>query len=107
MGYKSLLRRQVKAELRLRRYIIYTFLLLSLLYVGAALVFSDTGLMRYREMTEKKASLKEELRALRHNNAKLQTSIKTLKKNDFYLEKHAREDFGLAGPDEYVFIFKD
>lgn len=107
MGYNSLLRRQVKSELKLRRYILYTFLLLSLLYVGAALVFSDTGLLRYRELTEKKASLEGELRALRQDNGKLQTSIKTLKKKDFYLEKHAREDFGLAGPDEYVFIFKD
>lgn len=107
MGYNSLLRRQVKAELRLRRYILFTLILLSLLYVGASLVFSDMGLLHYRELSEKKASLEGDLWALRQDNEKLRASIKTLKENDFYLEKHAREDFGLAGPDEYVFIFKD
>jgi cell division protein FtsB len=101
-----LLRKQVAAELKLRRYACLTLFLLSFAYLFVTLVFSDTGLLRYLQLRESNRALREELTLLSEENAVLQSSVNTYRDNNFYVEKHAREDFGLAGPDEYIFIYK-
>lgn len=106
MEAKYLLRKQVGAEIKIRRYVFYTLALLSLVYIGAAFLFSDTGMLRYLELRENRASLEKEINVIMDDTAMLKSSIEAMKENDFYLEKHAREDFGLAGPDEYIFIYK-
>jgi cell division protein FtsB len=101
-----LLRKQVVTELKLRRYAFLTLLLLSLAYLFVNLVFSDTGILRYLQLREKESALGGELAVLFEENAVLRSSVITYRDNNFYVEKHAREDFGLAGPDEYIFIYK-
>jgi cell division protein FtsB len=100
------LRRQVRTELKRRRYILYTLLLLSLLYMGFNLVFSDTGLLRYLELKGRETALRKDLDHMARENGRLRTTIGEFEQNDFYVEKHAREEFGLAGPDEYIYIYK-
>ena len=100
------LRNQVRAELKKKRYIVYTLLLLSLVYVAANLFFGDMSAMRYRELGGKKAALETQLKDIREQNNQLEESIKLYRENDFYVEKNARENFGLSGPDEYIFIYK-
>lgn len=106
MYTNNLLKKQVRSELKRRRYMTYTLLLLSFLYVLINIVFSDMGLMRYLELGQKKAALNREIASINEENQKLRHTLKTYKENDFYLEKHAREDFGLAGPDEYIFLYE-
>jgi cell division protein FtsB len=106
MYYNRLLRKQVATELKLRRYAFLTFLILSFAYLFVNLVFSDTGLLRYLQLRENKSALGEELKLLSEENEVLRSSVITYRDNNFYVEKHAREDFGLAGPDEYIFIYK-
>lgn len=106
MYSNHVLRRQVRTELKKRRYILYTLLLLSILYVGANLIFGDAGLLRQRELKKTEALVRSELERTNERNAKLKTAIESYKKDDFYFEKHAREEFGLAGPDEYIYIYK-
>lgn len=106
MYTNNLLKKQVRSELKRRRYMTYTLLLLSFLYVMINIVFSDMGLMRYIELGQKKAALNREIASINEENQKLRHTLKTYKENDFYLEKHAREDFGLAGPDEYIFLYE-
>lgn len=106
MYTNNLLKKQVRSELKRRRYMTYTLLLLSFLYVLINIVFSDMGLMRYIELGQKKATLNREIASISEENQKLRHTLKTYKENDFYLEKHAREDFGLAGPDEYIFLYE-
>jgi cell division protein FtsB len=107
MGAKQhLLRKQVKAEVKIRRYIAFTLLLLSLIYVTGSFVFGDTGFLRYFDLKKKQSELEQELNTIMDETFRLETTIKVLKEDDFYVEKHAREDFGLAGPDEYIFIYK-
>jgi cell division protein FtsB len=106
MYYNRLLRKQVATELKLRRYAFLTFLILSFAYLLVNLVFSDTGLLRYLQLRENKSALGEELKLLSEENEVLRSSVITYRDNNFYVEKHAREDFGLAGPDEYIFIYK-
>jgi cell division protein FtsB len=106
MYTNNLLKKQVRSELKRRRYMTYTLLFLSILYVMINIVFSDMGLMRYLELGQKKAALNQEIASINEENQKLRHTLNTYKENDFYLEKHAREDFGLAGPDEYIFLYE-
>jgi cell division protein FtsB len=106
MYTNDLLKKQVRSELKKRRYMTYTLLLLSLFYVLMNIVFSDMGLMRYRELGRKRDGLTREIAVIGQENRKLMETIRAYKENDFYLEKHAREDFGLAEPDEYIFLYE-
>ena len=101
------LREQVRSELKRKRYIIYTLLLLSIIYVGINFVFNDTGLLRYLELKDKNIALEADLNRVVKENNRLEVTIDSHEKNDYYIEKHAREEFGLAGPDEYIFIYKE
>lgn len=106
MSSQNLLRKQVNAELKVRRYIVLTLLLLSIAYIAGSLVFSDTGIIRYKELKENHASIADEIDRIMAENNRIESSIESLKFDDFYLEKHAREEFGLAGPDELIYIYK-
>jgi len=104
---EKLLRRQVDSELKKRSYVAYTVLLLALLYVLGTLVFGERGLMRYAELGKKETALRSEVSHLKQENDKLRAVIESYEENEFYLEKHARENFGLAGPDEYIYRYEE
>lgn len=100
-----LLRKQVRGELKKRRYIIYTLLILSLLYIAINLIFGDTGALRLMELKAKRDELHRGVAEIKKDNEELKMSVKSYKENDFYMEKHAREDFGLSKSDEYIFLY--
>jgi cell division protein FtsB len=106
MHTKNNLGEQVRSELKRRNYIFYTLILLSLVYVGFNLVFGDMGLLRYQELKEKKVAIEKDISRLEEENKKLKASIDAYGEDNFYVEKHAREDFGLSGEDDYIFIYK-
>lgn len=99
------LRQQVSSEVRKRRLIFYTVVFLSFLYLLANIIFGDMGFLKYRELHQKKTSIENEIREINHENEQLRTQIKSLKEDPYHREKHAREDFGLAKPDEYIFKY--
>lgn len=103
--HSNLLKKQVLSELKKRRYVFYTLILISLLYVVLNLVTGDMSVMRYGELREKKAALNEELSGIKKENEQLRAAISSYRNDDFYVEKHAREDFGLAQPGEYIFLY--
>jgi cell division protein FtsB len=103
----KLLRKQVESELKRRRYIVYTILLLSILYVTATLLFGERGLMRYFEVGGKEAALRSEVVEIKHGNKELHKVIESSGENKFYLEKHARENFGLAESDEFIYLYEE
>ena len=106
MEYASnLLRKQVLSELRKRRLIFFTVILLSFLYLATSFLFGDMGFLRYKKLTQKKIRLENQIHALSDDNKHLKSQIKSLREDPFYTEKHAREDFGLAKPDEYIFLY--
>lgn len=107
MRYGSLLGRQVRTELRIRRYVFYTLVILSLLYILTIIVFSEMGLIRYFELEDRQAALGKEIQQIKEDSRRLQSSIKSLNETSFYVEKNARENFGLAGPDEFIFIYRE
>jgi cell division protein FtsB len=105
MTNQNLLRKQVASELKKRRLIFSTILLLSLLYLGVNFLFGNVGFLRYLELKEKKVLLERELATIETNNRQLRAEVQLLRENPFYIEKHAREDFGMAKPDEFVFRY--
>ena len=105
MNSQNLLRKQVTSELKKRRLIFITIIFLSLLYLLISFTFGDSGLIRYLELREKKSQLVREIKEIEAQNSRLKSDTKLLKENPFYLEKHAREDFGMAKPDEYIFKY--
>lgn len=100
------LRDQVKSELKLRRYVAITILLLSLMYVGWNLAFGDMGIIRYMDLREKRSALLDDIKNIRSENRKVRADIDSYRGNDFYVEKRAREEYGLAGQDELIFIYQ-
>ena len=101
----NLLRKQVLSELRKRRLIFVTIVLLSFIYLSISFLFGEMGFFRYKELTQKKVRLENQIQTLSEDNEQLKSQIKLLKEEPFYTEKHAREDFGLAKPDEYIFLY--
>lgn len=106
MGTTSnLLRKQVSSELRKRRLIIFTSIFLSFIYVSISLIFGDMGILRYKELHQTKINVEEQIKNIEKENGQLKTQIKLLNEDPFYKEKYARENLGLARPDEYIFLY--
>jgi cell division protein FtsB len=101
----NLLRKQVSAELRKRRLIFYTVTLLSIVYLVVNVIFGDMGLVRYFELRKTKVRLETQIREIEQDNEKLKKQLKSIKEDPFIKEKHAREDYGLAKPDELIFQY--
>jgi len=101
----NLLRKQVASEVRKRRLIFFTVILLSFIYLFISLFFGDMGLLRHRELNKTKTCLETQIKELEMENEQLRSQIKLLKEDPFYKEKRAREDYGLAKPDEYIFQY--
>lgn len=105
MSTNNLLRKQVISEIRKRRYIFLTFIILSFIYLAINLVFSDMNLFRLIELNNTQKDIKTQIASINKQNEQLRTQIKLLKEDPFYREKLAREEFGLAKPDEYIFQY--
>jgi cell division protein FtsB len=101
------LRQQVVTEVKFRRYFWNTLLTLSLAYMAGTLLFGDMGLMRYMELNKRQAAIQMELDSVMSVNQRVAERLSSLGTDDFYVEKNARESFGMATKDEYIFIYKD
>lgn len=99
------LRDQVRSELKKRRLVFVTFFVLCFIYLTVSIVFGNMGLIRYVELNRTKHKMERQMEEIVKENAKLKTQIKLLKTDPFYREKLAREEYGLAKPDEYIFRY--
>jgi cell division protein FtsB len=102
----SLLQRQVISERKKKRLIFYTIFIIALFYIAMNLV-GENGFFKYIELKNRKARLEKEIAELLDDNRRLRAQIEALKDDPFYIEKQAREEFGLAGPDEYIFEYEN
>jgi cell division protein FtsB len=105
MSTQNLLRKQVVSEVRKRRLIFLTVIILSFLYLSISLLFGDAGLFQYLELNRTRRSLEVQLVQINKQNEEIRQQITLLKNDPFYREKLAREEFGLAKPDEYIFLY--
>ena len=101
----NLLRKQVASEIKIRRLIFYTVILLSFIYLLISSIFTDMGFLKYMELYTKKTRLEAQVQEMEQENLQIRSQIKLLKEEPYFKEKYAREEFGLAKPDEYIFQY--
>ena len=106
MSANHLLRKQVVTEMKKRRLIFFTVVILGFLYLSISLLFGDAGLFRYMELTRTRKNLQRQITELSRQNEQIREQIRLLKEDPFYREKLAREEFGHAKPDEYIFQYE-
>lgn len=100
------LRQQVAGIRRKRTILFFVFVVIAFIGVGLML-FGETGLFKYLELKRTKAHLEAELRLLQDENRRLKSQVESLKKDPYYIEKQAREEYGLAKPGEFIYQFQE
>ncbi len=105
MESSNLLARQVRAEMKKRRLVFLTFIVLAFAYLSLNLLFGEMGLFRYLELRKTRQSLELQIDEIHRQNEQLRTSLKLLRENSFSREKLAREEYGMARRDELIFQY--
>ncbi len=90
---------------RMRAWVLGTVIALIALGVGS--VFGDRGILNMLGEREKVEALRSELEELRAENARLAAEIGDLRTSPRAIERLAREELGLAHPDETVFLIRE
>jgi cell division protein FtsB len=89
---------------RRRAWVLGTAIAVVALAVGS--LFGDRGMLTLFGKREQVAQLQDEIRTLREENAVLATEIAELRTSPRAIERLAREQLGLARPDEMVFLLR-
>jgi cell division protein FtsB len=90
---------------RRKAWVLGTVIALIALAVGG--VFGDRGVLNLVEKRKQVDALRLELDALRADNARLAAEIADLRTSPRPVERLAREELGLARPDETVFLIRE
>jgi len=106
-GSSQNLRQQIESERKKTDIIFFSFIIIVFFYVLFSAVFGDRGLIKYYELKQTEKRLKEEIEHLQNDNDLLKSQVESLHKDSFLKEKYARERFGLAKPEEYIYQFKE
>jgi cell division protein FtsL len=80
---------------------------IALIALGVGSVFGDRGVLNMLGEREKVEALRSQLEDLRAENARLSAEITDLRTSPRAIERLAREELGLARPDETVFLIRD
>ena len=104
MATKKLRRR--KNQILIRRLRFYGFALIPLI-ITIIFLKGDSGFINQMRLINKRNSLQKEIKELKQKRAQLEKEIKLLESDTQYIEKIAREEYGLGKPDEVIYIFKD
>jgi cell division protein FtsB len=90
--------------LRRKASLLFSVIVFFALVVGA--LFGDGGILHVWKEQERTAELLRELDALRLENALLAEEIAALRTDPRAIERVAREELGLVGPNEVVFLVR-
>jgi cell division protein FtsB len=90
---------------RRRAWVLGTAIVLIALAVGS--VFGDRGILNLLQKRREVEALRAELDELRAENARLAAEITELRTSPRAVERRAREQLGLARPDETVFFVRE
>ena len=90
---------------RMRAWVLGTAIVLIALAVGS--VFGDRGILNLVQKRREVEALRAELDELRAENARLAAENTELRTSPRAVERRAREQLGLARPDETVFFVRE
>ena len=90
---------------RMKAWGLGTAIALIALTVGS--VFGDRGILNLVDKRRQVEALRSELEGLRAENARLSSEIAALRTSPRAIERLAREQLGLARPDETVFLIRE
>ena len=91
--------------LRRKAFVLGTVIALIALTVGS--VFGDRGLLSLVEKRQQVEDLRVEIETLKASNSGLVREISNLRQSPRAIERLAREELGLAHPDETVFLIRE
>lgn len=94
-----------ESDARRRAFALGTIIALIALVVGS--VFGDRGLLSMLEKRRRVEALRAEIVSLRDDNARLAGDVVALRSDARAIERLAREQLGLARPDETVFLLRE
>lgn len=80
-------------------------ILVVLLILGVAL-FGEKGVVRLVKLMRESEALREEVQALKDDNAQLREEIEALRSDHRYLEQLARRELGMVREDEIIYQFR-
>ncbi len=101
------LRQQIDSERKKKDFFFFLLVGIAFVYVIITAVFGNRGLIKYYELKDTENKLKAEIEYLQKDNSLLKQQAESLKQDSFLKEKYAREKFGLAKPEEYIYQFKE
>ncbi|MDI6714483.1 MAG: septum formation initiator family protein [Thermodesulfovibrio sp.] len=104
---RYVLKEQLKKEKKLRSRLYLIFFLLLFIVLAYNFFFGEMGYLKYRELKKNEQKILTEINQIKRTNESIKEEINLLKKDPKYLEKYAREQFGLIKPGEMVFQFED
>jgi len=90
---------------RRKAWVLGTVIALIALAVGG--IFGDRGVLNLLEKRRQVEALRLEIETLRADNAQLVTEIADLRTSPRPIERLAREQLGLARPDETLFLIRE
>ncbi len=99
---------RARRDLRRRRRVRWRRVLYPLIPILLAVVYlsGSAGFVNQYRLAQKKRQLEQKERELEARKVQLQAEIDRLRHDRAYLEKVAREVYGLSRPDEVVFMMK-
>lgn len=103
---RSIRRKQVTQNRKLRGIVILTFVALLLIYITLSLIFSEKGILRYRKLQSDKSQIMAENARIEKQNNEIRQQVDVLKKKPENIEEIAREQ-GLTKEGELIFRFND
>ena len=89
-----------------RRRAVLLVSVIVLVALSVASVFGDRGLLTLVQKQHQVEELRLEIDVLRDDNARLAAEIAALRTSPRAVERLAREELGLARPDEVVFLLR-
>ena len=94
-----------ESGVRRKAWVLGTVIALIALVVGS--VFGDRGILNLFDKRRQMESLRQEIEGLRAENARLSGEVAALRTSPRAIERLAREELGLASPDETVFLIRE
>lgn len=96
----------VKKETVISSKILIVLGVLIFIFLATIFTLGDKGLLNLIRLQRKTNDLQTEINRLEKDNLRLQVQIKKLRRNPHYIERIAREELGLAFPEERVYTYE-